>query len=327
MAANFSSSGAQVLFSFNASTDRGGLAGAFPCSRLLNFTDAPRSQCAWQRADTLVATLPSGATLLPGGNVTVLPSKLRAECTSPLPVTTGPWSSANCTGWSYAPPRTVTIRLPSDSLVPKPLITYSAAVSVCDSVVIDASRSTGSGGRALSYQWMITPPQESSQAAYNVTGGSVLTLTASSSNLTRGEYSIRLVLQNFLGYRSYGIATVQVVASALPNIVILGPETVFASQVLTLYGKASPSACASSSSLRLSYLWYQTGLSTPLVSSSLDPRFLRLAANTLTAGRTYYITLRVSDANGATNNATTTVQILETPLVASIRGTVQPMKR
>jgi hypothetical protein len=74
--AAFLPSGAQVALTFDGPTDTAGLAGTFPCSQLLTFVGAPAAACTWANATALTVTLRATATLMPGGNVTLLADKV-----------------------------------------------------------------------------------------------------------------------------------------------------------------------------------------------------------------------------------------------------------
>jgi hypothetical protein len=72
----FLPSGAQVALTFDGATDNAGLAGTFPCSQLLAFVGAPAAACTWANATTITITLQATATLMPGGNITLLTGKV-----------------------------------------------------------------------------------------------------------------------------------------------------------------------------------------------------------------------------------------------------------
>jgi hypothetical protein len=70
--AAFSTSGAQIVVSFEGATNMAGLGAVFACPTLLNFYRPSAATCAWTDPATIVITLTAGAAIMPGQNITLL---------------------------------------------------------------------------------------------------------------------------------------------------------------------------------------------------------------------------------------------------------------
>lgn len=68
----------------------------------------------------------------------LLSSKVKARCTA---------GSTLCSQYTYSPTTNVSIAGPSSPIVPSPVLSYASTISSCAALVVDASGSTGSGGR------------------------------------------------------------------------------------------------------------------------------------------------------------------------------------
>jgi hypothetical protein len=58
-----------------------------------------------------------------------------------------PPGSTLCASYPYTTATNVTVAKPSTPLLPTPVLSYSSVISSCGSLTVDASSSTGSGGR------------------------------------------------------------------------------------------------------------------------------------------------------------------------------------
>lgn len=73
-----------------------------------------------------------------GNTAMLLGSKIKARCAS---------GSTLCSQYTYSATANVTITKPTSPLVPSPVLSYASTISSCAAMVVDASGSTGSGGR------------------------------------------------------------------------------------------------------------------------------------------------------------------------------------
>jgi hypothetical protein len=169
--ARFAATGAEVEIGFEYETDRGGIRGIFPCSRLLKFTArsldsesrlderdlrAQGVQCRWKTSTILVATIMPTSTLLPGDSVSIAPLRLRAKCTVASAATSDLSSAQACITWPFnAAGSPVEITRPEDPVVPVPLLTYAHELTPCSDLVVDAFASSGSAGRPMLYYWIV----------------------------------------------------------------------------------------------------------------------------------------------------------------------------
>jgi hypothetical protein len=227
--AKFSSTGGQLLLTWDAATDRGSYGGSsFACDALLDFPLASAADCLWTTSATLTANLDYRATCEPGpirATGWVRGAKLnpqsaaarrashsRSSCRiARACVTRGAHVSAASNAWRCCCPRfglerrcagdNVTalggvlkpycaytdcscwpyanesgpsaLGSPDTPLTPAVVYVGAAEVSTCGDITIDASTSTGSGGRS----W--------STAAWSVNMSATSGVSARSANLTQ----------------------------------------------------------------------------------------------------------------------------------------------
>jgi hypothetical protein len=178
----FSSSGSQLLITFSAPTNTGGYTGSFACARLVSFRGAATALCSWTSNAALQATLGRSAVVVPGAlasatntgvghrcirqgltaeeplmlrlllllagnNLTILASQLRARC---------PATSQLCGSYPFTPRSNATIQSPDVPLLPSISLTYPSTISTCGTLRVDASGTTGSGGRPMYFLWSVT---------------------------------------------------------------------------------------------------------------------------------------------------------------------------
>jgi hypothetical protein len=166
----FSDTGASIIVTFDSTTDRGDLSGAFPCSKLFvgTVTDpqkgtstlingigsslgrdesedaddgetGPYNSCGWTDDDTVVISLGSGAVIVPAEFLKIVDNKVKASPNAKLT------SSGS-----------IIIEEPENPPVAKPLIKGSTTVGQCDDLSLDSSSSQGSGGRKMRFLWEVS---------------------------------------------------------------------------------------------------------------------------------------------------------------------------
>lgn len=149
------------------------------------FAGVSGATCSWSTYSTLLATLDAAATVVPGRtqktrihvhSAHCLPCPLHAVgsygqmlyhlltlCLRALSIclyigSTArvlgqmlrplcPSGSTLCASYPYTTATNVTVAKPSTPLLPTPVLSYPAVISSCGSLTVDASSSTGSGGR------------------------------------------------------------------------------------------------------------------------------------------------------------------------------------
>jgi hypothetical protein len=88
------------------------------------------------------------------------------------------------------------------------------------------------------------------------------------------------------------------------------------SETVNIFASASIPRCSAANSLRMNW----TESSRSVRSTSADPRFFRLPASQLTAGKTYNLTVNVTDDTGQYNVARAYVTVKRSDLVVQIVG-------
>lgn len=319
----------------------------------VQFPGSSAATCTWFTDRQLVVTLAAGATVVPGDNITAFTDGTIAE-----DALGNLCEYHDCSCWPTANQTSGVVLRPDTPLVPTAVFVGMTSLGSCSSFELDATSSTGSGGRDwVTAEWTVnstTLPQK------NLTAPTVLTLAAGDGPTENGEYSegdswrgsmvdwvasydgessvevpapllqaghqyeFVLTLRNFLGFESMSDRwIVQVAAGAKPDVLISG-GTVQSSRrplSLTIFAEASVAVCPGekAGSSALSYRWSSETL-LRLTSSSRDPRFFKLPAYALNSTTTYAFSIVAIDAFGQNNTASVSIYIGESALAASIEG-------
>jgi hypothetical protein len=314
-AAVFSSDGTNVAISFDSNTDRGGVGAAFTCSSLFSFACATTSSCKWT-SDTTVTVIvdTSPLCIAMGGRISLAPSaQLKALCTS-----------ANCdtSAWSVASASAgVNLTAPAVAVVPTVAISSPTTIGECDSLTLDITSSTGSGGRA----WASRTIRVESTASVNTT---LLQSFLSSryqqspptpipsSMLAKGQaYTFKVTLCNFLGKCGQASKRVLVQATTVPVVSLPGGSLRRSkrSTALSVGSEAFYVECSSAAVVRtgLGYTWIVSTAGVQLLNvdtSSRDPSKLLLPAFSLQANVLYDISLKVT-ITATQQSATAVLQV------------------
>jgi hypothetical protein len=329
VSAAFSSLAQGIEVIFDSETDRGAASGAhgshLGCQSLVSFPGSSLADtCSWVSKSKLLVTLGRGASVLPGDTIAVHKGQLRAECTL---------ASSNCPDWQYNHGESLTIRAPTNALTPTVVLTAPSSIGVCDDITINSGSSTGSGGRKFSaYMWTVVVNDVSlpdghsitTQAA-SATSGSSKQLFLSRSWLEAGaSFKVKLKLTNFLGVSESALFAFTKLSLPLPTVEIDGgsQQSAFRSVGLSLTAVASAPSCVVLDSMRVVYSWFIDGQSLAKENLALAPNMIRLPALSkhLLTGQTRVVTAVVSDTNGESNTATTTITVEGSPLVPVIAG-------
>ena len=175
----------------------------------------------------------------------------------------------------------------------------------------------------MTYYWAVTSSSvdTSNMTAYINssinTGSGTSKLAIPATYVSLGTYTFYLTLTNFLGSSATSSgAAVMVSGTPIPSVSITPSSySMYSSQSLALYAKASLPSCASGASY--SYTWREaTGKYT---STAVDPRYFRLAAYTLSPG-TYYFRVNVTTSSNASNSQLATVTVERSALYVTIAG-------
>ena len=288
--ASFSSDGSKAIISFDKSTDQAGISGTgkFSCSELLVFSCVDRAICSWTSStqiELFLVNVDDSDCVKPGNIISVIdPSDLRAACPfascsihDSWPVTT-----ASDTGGS------IIIRSPAEvTVIPTIVMTMPSRSTVCSSIIIDVTSSTGHGGRQWTgYGLSITLAEPDSGSSFNnfnasEFGNSTLAVSILSSFFVaafspgkplvvpakylavNGVYNIVVRLCNFLGKCSVSSKSLELVSTVVPLVTIAGSATrsMKSQDILSISAQGSlpKTQCETdtvvSSSAKLSYNW------------------------------------------------------------------------
>jgi len=221
------------------------------------------------------------------------------------------------------------------------LVASSEFIGVCDDLILNGAGTTGSGGRAMIYNYSVMPGNDMTKVA-NVS--EILEIANSHKNgigkfrvdipsdamQKNGEMVFKLIATNFLGYS--GVATVYVKKLHIPapRISIQGANPYLTTRSSKLKLKASAEmpimTCVDSSvaNAKMSFIWYEDtgGFTGSLTDTSKNPRFLNLAADSLEASTSYQFRVVgfMTDTPNVNNSATVEVQVSQQDVVAQISG-------
>jgi len=192
-----------IVVTFDTSTDRADKFGTFACTALFNLTSTAATslfgtdnKCKFTSPQVLFIMFGSDATVLPGDLITFRDVTLQAADSASL----------------YTTNETFAVGLPLVPTVPQVALSASALkVGVCDDLTLDGSATTGSGGRAMTYNFSVSSVVD----GLSVSNVSEVLSTFNAKNEGKGTYAVTvpssvmytgvvmkvtLVAANFLGY-------------------------------------------------------------------------------------------------------------------------------
>eukprot|EP01038_Epipyxis_sp_PR26KG_P005612 gene5612-7752_t len=324
----FSDNGASFYIYFDSATNSGSItSSSWSCSHLFNFTASNLTTCSWINTTVARGVFPAYdgtvAFLEVGQNVTVFGNIVKAYCDS----------GSDCSNYNYTEEQSVLTLAPTSPISPAPVLVLATLVGPCDNVSIDASLSTGSGGRFWSsVTWTVSGGSssliETHLTSYGVSISSGA-LNIPKQYLEETSYTISLSLTNFLGEN--GVSSASFKVGSNPNIPILkisGSSSISmkANAKLQIYTSASFSSCANTSS-SISYGWgiFLDGIKQNINSTSKNPSIFLLSKYSLMAGNVYTVKVNATIPattlySSATSTAVTTVTVKNGVITASISG-------
>lgn len=303
----------------------------FDCSSVLEFSSDDIAVCFWLN-DKSISVLPLGShTLNVSLNSTISLNKnvLRAFCPSN--------PTFDCSKRLYSPKMSTLLLPPSSPLIPSPSISMPSIISSCDDLVIDCSNSHGNGGRP----WNVVSFTVIQSGSYQNTSNIIAILSIVNSTedlifipneyLIPGfSYLISLKLQNFLGGSNKVSKMVTVSKKALiPMLTIAGASNLLITrnQPLSLSASALVSTCSGMPYKTFSYVWkiYDGVIFLPnMMSTSVDPRFLKLPSYSLDVGHTYTIVsiaeLEIPGSKSISATSSVLVTVESSGIYATIKG-------
>jgi hypothetical protein len=302
----------------------------WPCSNVFAFVGDSTTTCSWLNAFTVRASFAtydgSANFLMVGSSVTLKDEKIKAQCTA----------GSDCSKNEFSIGSNVPVTVSSNPVVPGPVLLVPQTISSCTALTVDATLSTGSGGRYWSaVEWTVTAFSGSNEVYPD---DMMLILQGFGQNINRlisvptsvlqeATYTINLALTNFLGQKSSVSTTFEVNGNKnLPTLSIVGSSllTVNPSQPVILYSNAVLTTCSTSKTIVYSWNVFEAGgQSSGIVSSSLDPKVLMVAAYQLIAGKVYQAQVTaLVNADGVDTIAVSQATILvgNGPVVATVKG-------
>ena len=326
LSALFLNDGSKISIIFDSMTNKGLLGTIFSCSILMVFPGDSMSTCQWIDGATIYVTpyISAVGSIKIGDSIRLksYPS-LKALCTS---------TAASCLSWKTVSSVVVVVQKPTNPISPIVAISAPASIGSCDSLVIDASGSSGNCGR---------PWSNFSVAVSSSTGNTSLVQNFFSyfyrpnpptpipaRYLEKGvTYNFLVSMCNFLGSCGQSSARVLVLTSIVPSVSILGPflRSFSRSSPLSLTSNAYVMSCdgaQSSAGIRYSWSVLVNNIEDFSISSrSKDPSKFLVPSYSLRTLVLYTIKLSVSQVgNPKTSSTSAQVYIIQSNIVAAISG-------
>lgn len=321
----FSDNGLFLKIKFDSPTDYGAsilpnsAKGEFLCSLLFTFQGAGVSLCYWEDRTSIAARLnaaPDDVTplLTLNSTVSLKANVVKAYC---LPSTTcGGFSSVS----SVSAIRSKTYE------VPTVIVTGPTLLSSCDSMKIDASLSSGNGGRPWAMiDWTVTSLDGSDTTAIKAmlsTSSLTTPFVIPPTMLHPTTYYITLVLRNFMNLngRSRTLAVVVDHTRNLPNVYLDRhiEIAVQAKNPLMVTAFGAPPGCTPSETLTYDWKISKDYEVSNMVSASPDPRKFTLPSGALTPKNVYQVVVTVTSSSQKNAFGIVYVTANEGALVAKI---------
>ncbi|RLN26229.1 hypothetical protein BBJ28_00019123 [Nothophytophthora sp. Chile5] len=311
-------------------------ADAFACSLLFDLPSSTTSSnyfgtaptCTWQTSSLSIRfVFGQGVKVVPGSALQLRGGLVKSTATAEL----------------AALAINVTITAPDNPPQPQASVSGAKSLGMCDDLFLDGSSSSGSGGRAMTYTWLLTDSMTTSSVDVMT---ALLTAAATTNNASLkipaavlesgGTYSFMLSVRNFFGKTaSSSVLVVTKSGLPLPSVSIKGGglQTVYRANELAVSATATVPSCSSNTSTDtaatastdMTFTWLQVAgdlTTAQFKSTSPNPRMLKLAPRTLTVGVNYVFRLLVAMTNHSNVNNTADVQIsvARTDLTALIAG-------
>ena len=294
LSAVFSSSGNNILVTFDSQTNQMGSKGsaAFVCSTMFTVTDTAAGSCQWRSSSAVVYTPPPNSILAPGSTMLFLGNKVKARCTLK--------PESGCNGWTFSDAKILTVQAASNGLAPTVRLSTPTVLYECNDLSMDFSSSTGSGNRAWTrVSFAVNGFNASSalriQTFLNQLSSFSPPIIVPSRFLSLGYYNIKLTLCNFLGRCGVTENFIALSSVTIPSVSVAGSplRTVSRSQAVQIDADSFVKTCSGNSSranLVNSWKVYLNNfLLSSIQSSSLVTDSFKLDAYTLVARSVYTI--------------------------------------
>ena len=295
ISAVFSNAGNGFTIFFDSPTDQAEITTTYwKCSFLFKFIQSSSTTCSWANSSAVMTTFGQNPLIVPNILITVLGGKLKVQCTA-----------AACESSNATKTSSTILKQAYNPIIPKAVIFTSTSVTICDDIILDASSSSGSGGRPFaSIVWSVL---EDGVLSDNVTQflnkytsiNDPLVIPKSIINGTK--YVFTLSLTNFFDKTSETSVSVTISQDTLaPSVTIVGSSNVIihAGDQLSLSAAAKLSSCVDQP-VSLIYIWSlhpsinSTITLNKKMSVSKNPTQYILPAYSLSANMSYVIQLIV----------------------------------
>lgn len=253
------------------------------------------------------------------GSVTLLSGIISPQCTS---------SSTQTCNTALSSGNTVVATSPLNPVKPTVVINVPSTIGSCADLVIDASGSSGFGGRPWkSVSWaLLTIPTDSTGLQQALNSQSIFqpyTIPAASLSQFQSFITLTLQLQNYLSQTSLAYALINLSDQPIPTVAIVGLTSlqVLPSNPVLISATATAPSCVSAP---MTYQWSVEVASTGAVvtfpsSVRTDRVTLNLPSYSLVAGQTYSLTFSAY-LNGASASTTASVVVPQDIVLAVIAG-------
>jgi hypothetical protein len=304
----FSSDGSKIIVAFSSPTNRGGVLNVIQCGLLFESLSSispslpPTSRCVWTSDSSLEITS-IGSSLEVGDKLLLMKGVLKACCTSKV--------DPSCSSWNSNEPQTITLTVPQVVMSPVVTLSIPSEIGPCDDLVVDATSSSGSGGRLWkSVSFVVGGLSPNITVAQDFVA--LLSTNPSSVRspvvipngiLSSGyAYTLEVKLCNFLNGCGSKLKSFVVSSSMNVPVVVLNTRnviTITRNSSLLISGDAYTTVCGGGkSSDSLTYSWSLSLdriliLSSDLRSVSVNPREFKLPSYRLAVGSLYVLKLTV----------------------------------
>lgn len=326
----FSNDGAFVYVLFDIPTNQANIVeNVFNCSQLFDYISVSATSCTWLNSSVVEISFDfihsEGKYLSAGDSISLISSDIRAAC---------PSSQNDCSSGKVSSFVTKTVQLPVTALIPAVQLISLPVWSVCDNVTIDASLSTGNGARAWSsIVWNVQSTNDIDNIAISeylsIHGSNIYkSIVIPPTLMTLGTvYNITLTLSNYLGYSSNKSISISIQnQNEIVGVQVLGGNSFsFTPSQTALISLTTPrSTCSNSSSyIQLSKTLYLNGINQDIdISSSSNPRLIRIEPYTLSSGNIYKVEVRshVSKLLSLSSSVNIYVNMVKGNIIAIISG-------
>eukprot|EP00935_MAST-01C_sp_MAST-1C-sp1_P001384 g1384.t1 len=351
--ARFTDTAGAIVVTFTKATDRCGRGSTrFACKELFDTAsskllggDDEAAYCQFSSRTSLTAELFSESTVVPDDTLQLLPNAVAALS-----------SSHNAATLEYLGGSKV-IERPPNPITPGPLVTGPASIGVCTALILDASQTTGSGGRKMkSTSWSVTcsscaDASKLSSLQNALTGFSGKSLVAVGRDLLEAgqDFEFFVSATNFLDASATSSAFIVTKATvALPEVSIMGGSTrsVFRSEQLRVRASVVlPPPCTPGEirdSAAMNFEWsfkaiqegfgvspdaYLTSITADTQAANAgnaDKRVFTIPAGTLVRQDkiTYHLTVTAAakETPDAKNSAKAIITVKASDLIAAVKG-------